>query len=250
LDVGCGTGEFLGRCVDLGATGIGVEPSGGMREAAHRKVADATILDGHLAAIPLGDEAVDAAIATYVVSHLAPIEQPAALDELIRVVACDGPIVLVDVPRALPDDLPRVRDVLTAAGRAEQIEWFERGFGLDVPIWVRRFQDAGRRVVREPLGPLLLGLAGLPQAAPVDNRMESVENPRPVWTSATIAVDVRARLRRDRGPHLGSSTARPVAHPRHVASRPPAGAAHPRSLRAGPLGTVHVLHTLMTVMTE
>lgn len=165
VDIGCGTGEFLGRCVGLGAAGIGIEPSAGMREAAHRKVPDATILDGHLAAIPLGDGAVDAAVATYVVSHLSAAEQPAAIDGLLRVVVRDGPIVVVDVPRALPEDMPRVRDALTAAGRTEQIVWYERGFGLDVAAWERRFEATGRRVVREPLGPLLFGMAGLPKTA-------------------------------------------------------------------------------------
>ena len=162
VDVGCGTGEFLRRMVERGAQGVGIEPSAGMRAAAERKVPGATLLDGHLAAIPLDDASVEAAIATYVVSHLTPTEQPAAIAELLRVVDGAGPIVVVDVAKTGPDDLPRVRDVLRAAGHGDQVEWYERGFGLDVAAWRTRLEGAGRRVVTESLGPLLMGLAGLP----------------------------------------------------------------------------------------
>jgi ubiquinone/menaquinone biosynthesis C-methylase UbiE len=161
-DVGCGTGTFLRRLADAGAIPVGVEPSAGMRAEAARKVAGATLLDGHLAAIPLADAAADAAIATYVVSHLAHAEQPAAIAELRRVVRGAGPIVVVDVPVVGPDDLPRVREVLVAAGRGDQVEWYERGFGLDLATWREALEATGRRVATEPLGPLLLGLAGLP----------------------------------------------------------------------------------------
>jgi SAM-dependent methyltransferase len=164
VDVGCGTGEFLRRVVARGADGIGVEPSAGMREAARRKVPGAAILDGHLAAIPLPDGGADAAISTYVVSHLSAAEQPAAIDEILRVVAGSGPIVIVDVAAAAPADLPRVREALRAAGREAQAEWYERGFGLDVATWRRRLEGSGRRTLLDPLGPLLIGLAGLGDA--------------------------------------------------------------------------------------
>jgi hypothetical protein len=73
-----------------------------------------------------------------------------------------GPIVVVDVPVAAPDDLPRVREILIAAGRADQVAWYERGFGLDVAAWRDGLEASGREVVLEPLGPLLVGLAGRP----------------------------------------------------------------------------------------
>lgn len=162
LDVGCGTGEFVRRLSGLGAIGIGVEPSEGMRRVALAKVPAATFLDGHLAATSLPDDAVDAAIATYVVSHLTPGEQPAAIAEVLRVVADRGPIVVVDVPAASPTDMPRVIDVLRAAGREAQVEWFERGSGLACEDWRVALEASGRAVTVEPLGPLLVGLAALP----------------------------------------------------------------------------------------
>lgn len=167
LDVGCGTGEFVRRLAEEGAIPVGVEPSAGMRAVARAKVPGVSILDGHLAATSLADGAVDGAIATYVVSHLAPADQPAAIDEILRVVAATGPIVVVDVPTVAPSDLPRVREILRAAGRESQIEWFERGSGLAGELWRARLEATDRAVTIEHLGPLLIGLAAL---APDDTR--------------------------------------------------------------------------------
>ena len=161
LDVGCGTGEFVRRLAEAAAIPVGVEPSEGMRAVAQAKVPAATFVDGHLAATSLADGAVDAAIATYVVSHLAPDEQPAAIDEILRVVAGTGPIIVVDVPAAAPSELPRVSEILRVAGRESQVEWFERGSGLACKAWRTALEATGRDVEVEPLGPLLVGLAAL-----------------------------------------------------------------------------------------
>jgi ubiquinone/menaquinone biosynthesis C-methylase UbiE len=162
VDVGCGTGEFVRRLVRLGAIATGIEPSAGMRDAARLKVPGTTFLDGHLESIPLGDHTVDAAIATYVVSHLVPSDQPAALGELVRVVVDGGPIVVVDVPSVGVADLPRVAEVLRAGGRESQIEWYERGNGLDCEAWQAGLEASGRTVTTRSLGPLLVGLATRP----------------------------------------------------------------------------------------
>jgi ubiquinone/menaquinone biosynthesis C-methylase UbiE len=170
LDVGCGTGEFVRRLAAAGAIPVGVEPSEGMRAAARVRVPAATFLDGHLAATSLADGAVDAAIATYVVSHLAPAEQPAAIEEILRVVTGTGPIVVVDVPAAAPSDMARVGEILRGAGRESQIEWFERGSGLACDTWRTALKATGRVVTVEPLGPLLIGLTAS-RVASVRSRM-------------------------------------------------------------------------------
>ena len=161
VDVGCGTGAFLRRLADLGARVTGVEPSSGMRAAAAARVPEADILDGHLTSIPLADGAVDALISTYTVSHLTPAEQPAALAEMLRVVARRGPIVIVDVPVVPPDDLARVRALLVANGREDQVDWYAEGQGLDLPAWRQALERTGRRVHVEPLGQLVTGLAAV-----------------------------------------------------------------------------------------
>jgi SAM-dependent methyltransferase len=161
VDVGCGTGAFLRLLADLGARVTGVEPSSGMRDVAAARVPEAAILDGHLASIPLADGAVDALISTYTVSHLTPAEQPAALDEMLRVVAGRGPIVIVDVPVVPPDDLARVSDLLVANGRAGHVDWYAEGQGLDLPMWRHALEETGRRVHVELLGQLVTGLAAV-----------------------------------------------------------------------------------------
>ena len=161
IDVGCGTGAFLRRLADLGARVTGVEPSSGMRDVAAARVPEAAVLDGHLASIPLADGAVDALISTYTVSHLAPAGQPAALAEMLRVVARRGPIVIVDVPVVPPDDIARVRELLVANGRADQVDWYAEGQGLDLPMWRQALEGTGRRVHVELLGQLVTGLAAV-----------------------------------------------------------------------------------------
>jgi ubiquinone/menaquinone biosynthesis C-methylase UbiE len=161
VDVGCGTGAFVRRLADLGARVTGVEPSPGMRDVAAARVPEAAIVDGHLASIPVGDGGADALISTYTVSHLPPAEQPAALAEMLRVVAARGPIVIVDVPVVPPDDLPRVREMLVASGRTDQMDWYARGLGLDLPSWRDALERTGRRVHVELLGPLVTGLAAV-----------------------------------------------------------------------------------------
>jgi hypothetical protein len=98
---------------------------------------------------------------THVVSHLEPAEQPAALREFLRVVTSTGTIVVVDVPTVSPAELPRVRSVLAAHGRQAEIEWYERGHGLALADWAAGLTASGRRVLVEPLGPLLVGVAGV-----------------------------------------------------------------------------------------
>ncbi len=165
VDVGCGTGAFLRRLADLGARVTGVDPSAGMRAVAVVRVPEADVLDGHLASVPLPDRAVDALISTYAVSHLAPVEQPPAAAEMLRVVDGRGPIVIVDVPVVPPGDIPRVRDLLAANGRSDQLDWYAKGLGLDVPAWRSALERTGRRVVVEELGPLVIGLAGVGRIA-------------------------------------------------------------------------------------
>ena len=161
IDVGCGTGAFLRRLADLGARVTGVEPSSGMRAAAAARVPEATVLDGHLASIPLADGAVDALI-----QHLHG-ESPGA-GRTTRGAGRDAPggrrardDRLVDVPVVPPDDLARVRDVLVANGRADQVDWYAEGQGLDLPMWRHALEGTGRRVHVELLGPLVTGLAAV-----------------------------------------------------------------------------------------
>jgi ubiquinone/menaquinone biosynthesis C-methylase UbiE len=88
LDLGSGTGaysDWLAETFD--ATVIGVEPSARMRAVAERKHAHPRVsyLDGSAEAIPLPDDACDAALLSYVVHHVADRDTCAAeLDRVLR----------------------------------------------------------------------------------------------------------------------------------------------------------------------
>lgn len=166
LDVGCGTGEFLRRWAERGATVIGVEPSAGMRAEARRKLPGVAILDGDLCAIPLADATADAALVTYVLSHLSAEEKLLALAELRRVVRPGGLIVVVDVAIDGSDDLQRVRRLLQETGRATQIEWYERGFAIDLRGLRELIERDDRWIEARQIGPTLWGIGWAVRGAP------------------------------------------------------------------------------------
>jgi len=93
LDIGCGTGALsaaiLDRCAPAAVTGV--EPSEGFLATARENLAGrARLLQGSAAAIPLDDDAVDAAVGGLMLNFVA--DQPAALAELARVVRPGGAI--------------------------------------------------------------------------------------------------------------------------------------------------------------
>lgn len=122
LDVGCGPGlwhEFLAgmrpRC-----RWVGVDLSVGMTAAAVDSgrtpvgVADAV-------ALPIADNAVDAALSVHMLYHVPQNEQRTALRELVRVVRPGGPVI---VTTNAPDHLTELDELLVTAGG---------DIGLDVP---------------------------------------------------------------------------------------------------------------------
>jgi SAM-dependent methyltransferase len=91
LDVGCGTGALCAaiaaRCEP--ASIAGVEPSEGFLRVAREALGDrATLLQGHAAAIPLPDDAVDVVVSGLVLNFVPDLA--AALDEMARVAVPGG----------------------------------------------------------------------------------------------------------------------------------------------------------------
>ena len=158
-DVGCGTGAFLARWASIGASVVGVEPSAGMRAVAATRLPPGAVRDGHLTEIPLPDAHVDAIEVTYAMSHLDAAGKTAALAELRRVVRPGGVVVVVDVGVNGPADLARVREVLTAAGKADQIPWYESGYAFDLPGFRAEVEASDTWLATEALGPVLYGMA-------------------------------------------------------------------------------------------
>ena len=93
LDVGCGTGALsaaiLDQCSPLSVTGV--EPSEGFLEKAKEQLAGRALLQrGNAAAIPLGDDSVDACVSALVLNFVP--DGGAALREMSRVTAAGGTI--------------------------------------------------------------------------------------------------------------------------------------------------------------
>ncbi len=160
LDVGCGTGVLLEALAARGHEVEGVEPSAGMRAEAHRRRPWFCVRDGDLAAIPLADASVDAAVTTYAISHLARVEKPAAFAELVRVVRPGGAIVIADVGLRTAADLAEVEAVLRVAGREAQLPFYVDGHALEIDTWESWLGERLADVVVVRLSPLAWGISG------------------------------------------------------------------------------------------
>jgi SAM-dependent methyltransferase len=93
LDAGCGTGYGSKILVEAGATEvIGIDISAPVIEAARVTARGAELRVGDIADLPLGDDSVDLVVCLETIEHVEAPER--ALDELARVLAPDGLLVL------------------------------------------------------------------------------------------------------------------------------------------------------------
>jgi len=95
LDLGSGTGRWSTTLADwFGVRIVGVEPSSGMRSRAVAKESNPLIsyVAGCAEAIPLGDDAVNAAWLAHVIHHFDDLR--AAAHELRRVVPAGAPVLI------------------------------------------------------------------------------------------------------------------------------------------------------------
>lgn len=97
LDLACGTGDFCVELADHGHRPVGVDLSFGMLAAARTS---APLVQGDLLALPLRDDAADAAVCGFALRNLVSLEPFFA--ELARVVRPGGRIALLDV--SAPDN--------------------------------------------------------------------------------------------------------------------------------------------------
>jgi ubiquinone/menaquinone biosynthesis C-methylase UbiE len=95
LDAACGTGRHSASLAERGHRIIGVDLSREMLDRARTKVPAGDFREGNLTALPLGSDAVDAAVCGLAIVHLPDVSDAAR--ELARVVRPGGRVIISDV---------------------------------------------------------------------------------------------------------------------------------------------------------
>lgn len=117
VEIGCGTGNvlLLAARVAPDATVVGLDPDRDALALADRKLRRAGLaarLDhGYADALPYADGSVDRVLSSFMLHHLPPDQQQAALREVRRVLVPGGRLHLVDVDGGRPSP-PRVLRLL------------------------------------------------------------------------------------------------------------------------------------------
>jgi SAM-dependent methyltransferase len=97
VDLGCGTGYWLGRYAAEAARVIGIEPDPALRAAARHAVSSLPgvhVLAGSAEHLPLGDRSADVVHARF--AYFFPPGTEAGLAEVLRVLRPGGQLVVVD----------------------------------------------------------------------------------------------------------------------------------------------------------
>jgi malonyl-CoA O-methyltransferase len=103
IDVGCGTGRWLGWAVDRGAHAVGVDLSIEMLGVASRKTGlSGRIVQADASATPFRDACADVVLSALVIGHMRPVSR--AMAELARIAAPGARVIVTDFH---PDALRR-----------------------------------------------------------------------------------------------------------------------------------------------
>ena len=140
LDVGCGRGEILRHCAQLGAFACGVDYAPVAMQLAHRVVTALDPLLGHIALgqanarqLPFASASFDRVLLFDVVEHLHPWELQAALLEVRRVLKPEGLLVIHTAPNVWYDRYayPLVRLIRRLMGQGAHYPQDPRQFLVD-----------------------------------------------------------------------------------------------------------------------
>jgi ubiquinone/menaquinone biosynthesis C-methylase UbiE len=94
LDVGCGPGRDVDWLTERGHHAIGIDLSNGMLQEARRRLPDARLIRGDLAALPFPSASFDGVWCCSVFVHLNRAESAAALVEMARVLRPEASLYL------------------------------------------------------------------------------------------------------------------------------------------------------------
>lgn len=102
LDVGCGTGSYLARYLEVGCRTFGIDASPAMLEQAKRRLAGrADLRLGDATRLPYDDDSFDLVLATMFLHELDPPAREPALSEMARVIKPDGRVLVIDFSKGL-----------------------------------------------------------------------------------------------------------------------------------------------------
>jgi ubiquinone/menaquinone biosynthesis C-methylase UbiE len=90
LDVGCGTGIYLRRFLELGLEPSGVEPAPRMLDAARRANPGLRVEQGVATLLPFENASFDAATSIEVLRYLDPVDIERSISEMLRVLRRGG----------------------------------------------------------------------------------------------------------------------------------------------------------------
>jgi len=93
-DVGCGTGRITGYLHHLGLDVVGIDLSPGMLAVARQALPGLCFVEGSMTALDLPDASFGGVVAWYSLIHIAPLDVPAVLTELCRVLVPGAHLLL------------------------------------------------------------------------------------------------------------------------------------------------------------
>ena len=124
LDIGTGTGNLALRCMECGASVVGLDPSPGMLEQAKAKSAgkmnvEFVVADEPFLRIPFSDLSFDAVVSTYAFHHVRNEVKPECVLEMLRVLKRGGMLVLGDLA---------FQDAESEKKALKEYDWLEEEF--------------------------------------------------------------------------------------------------------------------------
>lgn len=103
LEVGCGYGRLTPWVADHADEHYAVDPARSLLSAAHREYPDVRFQRATAEALPFPDDAFDLAVTWGVLNHVPSDSIRTATDEIDRVVAPDGTLVISEATAGTPD---------------------------------------------------------------------------------------------------------------------------------------------------
>ena len=128
LDIGTGTGNLAGLCLEAGAEMAAVDQSMEMLKACRRKFPGAETRLGNFLALPYLDGRFDFAVSSFALRHLTESQIPLAVREMRRVLKPHGRICVAD---------------LMGFGEGAAGEAVDAGSGLPLPALIDALESSG-----------------------------------------------------------------------------------------------------------